>query len=267
MMNKNKISTWHLFVILAFAVIVSASAIVFYWLYFGHTPSNITKDISKWGATGDFFGGILNPIFSFLGLLALLLTLLQTEKALRQNEQTLKLTQQELLNSQEELKRSADAAEKQLNHFKQESKKDESQKIISIVSDEIQKMLTSKVTAEELLTKLHLTETTVNKYLEELTNHILANGINNEYYKLASKRMNSGFMKLSYKLADLSRFLNEYMIITNNYKSAFTEYYIVKYTDVSTRLLLNNYINDDISKVFSLDKDRADLINSLKEGW
>ncbi len=266
-MSNDKIGTWHLSAILIFAVIFSGIAIIFYWQHFGYAPSNITKDITKWGATGDFFGGVLNPIFGFLGLFALLLTLLQTEKALRQNEKILKLTQEELLNSQEELKRSADAAEKQLYHFKQESKKDELQRIIAIVSDEIKQVLNSKVTSEELLTKLSLTETTINYYLESLTNHLLNEGINNEYYKLASKRMNPAFKKLSFKLADLSRFLNEYMLVTNNYKSALTEYYIVKYNDVSTRLLLNNYINDDISKVFSLDKDRADLITSLKDGW
>lgn len=44
----------------------------------------------EWGATGDFFGGILNPIFSFLGLMILLATLYQSQKELRETRVFLK---------------------------------------------------------------------------------------------------------------------------------------------------------------------------------
>ena len=37
---------------------------------------------SEWGAVGDFFGGILNPFFAFLGLIMLLVTLFQNQKEL-----------------------------------------------------------------------------------------------------------------------------------------------------------------------------------------
>jgi hypothetical protein len=45
-----------------------------------------------WGVVGDFFGGILNPVFAFLGLIMLLATLYQSQKELA-------LTRKELASS------------------------------------------------------------------------------------------------------------------------------------------------------------------------
>lgn len=46
----------------------------------------------NWGVVGDFFGGILNPVFAFLGLIMLLATLYQSQKELA-------LTREELASS------------------------------------------------------------------------------------------------------------------------------------------------------------------------
>ena len=43
-------------------------------------PSLIVRN--NWGVVGDFFGGILNPVFAFLGLIMLLATLYQSQKEL-----------------------------------------------------------------------------------------------------------------------------------------------------------------------------------------
>jgi hypothetical protein len=51
------------------AVLVVAAT---YWWNF---PTAIPLDNAKWGQFGDFFGGTLNPLLSFLGLIALLATL------------------------------------------------------------------------------------------------------------------------------------------------------------------------------------------------
>lgn len=55
--------------------------------------------VEYWGATGDFFGGILNPIFAFLSLILLAYTLWQNRIALNNNSEELKLSRQELSNS------------------------------------------------------------------------------------------------------------------------------------------------------------------------
>lgn len=64
-------------------------------------PSTPTKELNatsendvraKWGTTGDFFGGMLNPAFSLIGLLLLLATLNQNQKELRLSRTELKLS-------------------------------------------------------------------------------------------------------------------------------------------------------------------------------
>jgi uncharacterized membrane protein len=58
-----------------------------------------TLEISKLGSLGDFFGGILNPIFALLAFLALLTTIILQAK--------------ELKATRKELKKSAEAQKKQ----------------------------------------------------------------------------------------------------------------------------------------------------------
>jgi len=49
--------------------------------YIEYFPGPITSDHNKWGTFGDFIGGTLNPILSFLAFIALLITIiLQTQE-------------------------------------------------------------------------------------------------------------------------------------------------------------------------------------------
>lgn len=61
---------------------------------------------ADWGVMGDFFGGTLNPLFSLLGLLMLMVTLLQ-------NQKELELSRKELRKSNRALKAQASTLEKQ----------------------------------------------------------------------------------------------------------------------------------------------------------
>lgn len=89
---------WILICIAAFfAVAISMS-------YFLNFHGGVSLDNSDWGTFGDFIGGILNPIFGFLGLIALLWTInLQIKE--------LEATRQELENTRQELTRAAKAQE------------------------------------------------------------------------------------------------------------------------------------------------------------
>lgn len=110
MRNSDSIQrTTNFIVILAFACAVVA--LVLYLLAFGVHPS---LDMAVWGQTGDFFGGVLNPVFGFLSLIALLITLQQTEKSLKQSDEEVRL-------SREEMKRSADALFAQANDSRQQT--------------------------------------------------------------------------------------------------------------------------------------------------
>lgn len=87
--------------------------------------------VEKWAQTGDFFGGILNPIFAFLSLILIAYTLLQnkkaleqsnkaieqSKKALQQNEKSLSVGNQELKLSREEYSKSVSALNSQVEQF------------------------------------------------------------------------------------------------------------------------------------------------------
>lgn len=77
----------------------AATAILVLGLYFYIFQGSLSSDHSRWGQFGDFVGGVLNPTFSFLALIAILATFA--------------LQVRELRISTRELKNSADALIKQ----------------------------------------------------------------------------------------------------------------------------------------------------------
>lgn len=79
-------------------------SIAIFTSYFLNFHGGVSLDNADWGTFGDFIGGILNPIFGFLGLIALLWTInLQIKE--------LEATRQELENTRQELARAAKAQE------------------------------------------------------------------------------------------------------------------------------------------------------------
>lgn len=98
--------------LLIFLCLTLVAAIVFGWKLFtlysttfgGNFPA--TTERSDWGAMGDFFGGMLNPFFSILGLVMLLVTLFQ-------NQKELELSRKELNASSKALAAQASTLEKQ----------------------------------------------------------------------------------------------------------------------------------------------------------
>lgn len=87
--------------IVGVAVVAAITATFIYFSHLGSLPIS-DSDPSGWGQLGDYFGGLLNPVFSFLTILALVLTLI-----LQSGE--LKLSREELEQSRKELKNSAEA--------------------------------------------------------------------------------------------------------------------------------------------------------------
>jgi hypothetical protein len=81
------------------AVVIAFILLLRFVATFGLIPSDRQE---SWGQFGDFVGGILNPLFSIIGLMALLYTI--------------KLQSEEMRNSTKELKASAKALKKQNKH-------------------------------------------------------------------------------------------------------------------------------------------------------
>ncbi|RZF81282.1 hypothetical protein EXT43_12655 [Pseudoalteromonas sp. CO109Y] len=115
---------WMIILICCLAVAAGISAFLFYIDNFG---IGFAQTIGDWGAVGDFFGGVLNPIFAFLSLILIAHTLMQNKKALEQseqaiqqgteaieqNERALQVSNQELALTRNELANSATALEEQ----------------------------------------------------------------------------------------------------------------------------------------------------------
>lgn len=94
-----------LFCLVGFAAFEAWQLIDFYKF---KTGDFVHKDVtrSEFGVIGDFFGGVLNPFFSLLGLLMLLATLIQ-------NQKELSLSRLELKESSKALKEQAETLNKQ----------------------------------------------------------------------------------------------------------------------------------------------------------
>lgn len=59
----------------------------------------VSNDPDKWGVFGDYLGGTLNPVFGFLTIIALVLTLILQSNELRMSREELELSREELSKS------------------------------------------------------------------------------------------------------------------------------------------------------------------------
>jgi len=96
--------------VIFFSLVAIASTVYFYYYKFGF---GLWEKPEQWANLGDFFGGVLNPIFSFSSIVLLLLALLQNHKALSQNEDALRLNNEELKLTRDELNSSSQALQRQ----------------------------------------------------------------------------------------------------------------------------------------------------------
>lgn len=106
--------------ILAVASAIGAGALIWYFINF---KGGISQQQEIWGMFGDYIGGFLNPAFSFLALIALLLTIVLQSKELEQ--------------TRIELKRTADANTAQATYFASQQKREDIYKLITKLSDRI----------------------------------------------------------------------------------------------------------------------------------
>lgn len=98
-----------LFAIVVAAALIALTAVIWFVIK-GPTIGNTAGD---WGTLGDFFGGTLNPVFGFLTILALVLTLLLQSRELKASREELALTRNELEKSSEALTNQNRAIEQQ----------------------------------------------------------------------------------------------------------------------------------------------------------
>jgi len=121
--NKNN------YLIAISGIAIAAIVLVFgSYLYVFNGQLSFKQEL--WGAFGDFIGGTLNPILSFLALIALLITIAIQSKQLFLSRKELELTKIELA-------KTAEAAQKQAKHFEKEAKRADIYRIIEKLSERI----------------------------------------------------------------------------------------------------------------------------------
>jgi uncharacterized membrane protein len=91
------------------AVAAAATATVLYAYRLGTLPI----DAQGWGQLGDYFGGLLNPVFGFLTILAFVFTLLLQSRELKLSREELELSRTELAKSAEALHSQNQAIDRQ----------------------------------------------------------------------------------------------------------------------------------------------------------
>lgn len=117
--DSANLMTWLAWII-AFAASIVAAAFFAYFHSFGDLGLSNRQDI--WGQFGDFVGGTVNPILSFLSLIALVLTVTLQSRQLTIAKEELENSKQELAATREELKRSTDAQRQTAKALQEQAK-------------------------------------------------------------------------------------------------------------------------------------------------
>jgi hypothetical protein len=100
-----------LLVVLVFALTAVLIAVVSFAANFHSTP--VAQTVDAWGQFGDFFGGVLNPVFGFLSVFGLLAALVLQTKELKASRAALEISQRELELSRQAQTESAEALKMQ----------------------------------------------------------------------------------------------------------------------------------------------------------
>ena len=103
---SSKRVTKSVLLIAAVGWLLALTVLSFYFFWF---QGELSDKQDVWGSFGDFVGGTLNPLFSFLALIALLLTIVLQTRQLEMSSEELALSRQELALTRNEVSRSADA--------------------------------------------------------------------------------------------------------------------------------------------------------------
>lgn len=90
-------------ILLALVALASVCAAIALAFYFYNFAGGLSTSTEIWGQFGDYFGGSLNPIFAFLGLIALLLSIYVQALELRHSSEELSKSAEALKQQQESM--------------------------------------------------------------------------------------------------------------------------------------------------------------------
>ncbi|MFH4667138.1 putative phage abortive infection protein [Vibrio cidicii] len=103
-----------MFTVLALIGVLATTALVTALVfYFAHFSGELSNNQEDWGTFGDFLGGTLNPLLSFLGLIALLLTIVLQNRELEATREELARSAEAQINSEVALSQQSEILEQQ----------------------------------------------------------------------------------------------------------------------------------------------------------
>ncbi|ACN17504.1 conserved hypothetical protein [Desulforapulum autotrophicum HRM2] len=196
-------------IILAVSIVAYLVVIFSYVVNFGATWSCEQGD---WGTFGDFVGGTLNPLFSFMALIAILITIVLQSKELEQ--------------TRIELARTAEANEKQSIYLASQQQRDDIYRLISKLAERI----------NNTYNKNHLPNE--HSIYTALIGPLNVND-NDAYFTLTGEMLNpqsSGYSRVKYiesDLKSLASLLDEYEVISSKISSKPTplrSFYVNEYS-------------------------------------
>ncbi|WP_051361315.1 hypothetical protein [Desulfuromonas sp. TF] len=132
--SRNRIVN-RLTAIFTVAVLAACIAIGAYVLKF---DAGLSSNPEIWGQFGDYIGGVLNPFFALLGLIALLLTIVLQSRELE-------YTRQELRNSSIALEGSREIAQQQKDLLNTQDQKEDIYRVINFIYEEIKLILSRRI--------------------------------------------------------------------------------------------------------------------------
>lgn len=146
--NTEQNETRYLDSVTNYVVAIGAiSAFVAIALYaFNFHKYDISTNTSDWGTFGDFLGGVLNPILSFLSLILVLVTIKQQKISLEQSSEQMQLSFDEMTKSVIAQEKQVDIAEKQLKNVLGKNEVDDLVKVLREILDDIERSLSENLT-------------------------------------------------------------------------------------------------------------------------
>ncbi|EOW9210723.1 Hypothetical protein VCSRO12_3536 [Vibrio cholerae] len=214
------------FCLLALVIVLS----IYSWNFDGA----LSSEHGDWGTFGDFVGGTLNPLFSFSGLIALLLTIV--------------LQSHELEETRKELSRTAAASESQAKYISSQQQRDDLYRLIAKVAERINNNYNSNLLDNGASIHAALVgEQNVNE--------------NKAFYILASNMMNQDSRTykivryLEKDLITLSELLSNYDNISNEISGQTTpllRFYKLEYEEVVQTFITYGWFDKGLSKFYQV---------------
>lgn len=130
-------SKTQIYIGLSTLIIITLIVIIAFITYFGF---GFAKTISDWGATGDFFGGILNPILSFSTVLLLIVSLRMQLKELSLTREEMALNREEMILTRKEHKKTRVSQESQQAVSHQLLNEEKSNQLLKLIEKEENKI-------------------------------------------------------------------------------------------------------------------------------